>query len=215
MSRGHAQQTLDHILAEATHEGTESLTDETEIELEQDVAADLELFIQLAKIGHYDRAMPFFDEYLKPYRFVFPVAAEYVDALLEQGAYAQAEEFLVSGHLLWETTSIMEVNVLALQSAIVKMHTWLDCEPAVLVADMVSAALDKRQAGALRNKEVCLDLAQKKSKSQTTPALMHDRYKQPSCVSTYGWNTLRCHVQSIRRGIESIALCNFSPKKSL
>ena len=110
--------------------------------------------------------MPFFDEYLKPHSLLFPVAAEYVDALLEQGAYAQAEEFLLPRNLVWRTTSGIEVEILALLSAIVKMHTLLEYDGAVDFADTVCAALEHRQADPLSNEEVCLNLAIPKSKSQ-------------------------------------------------
>jgi hypothetical protein len=45
-------------------------------EIEQDVAGDLEIFVQLVNVGHFDRAMSYFDRHLAAYRESFTVAPE-------------------------------------------------------------------------------------------------------------------------------------------
>lgn len=133
MGRDHVEQTLDSMLTRSTQNNPDILTEGMEVEVKQDVAADLGVFIQLAKVGHYDRAMPFFDEYLTPHSRLFPVAAEYADCLLEQGAFGQADVFLY-GTLKSEATSGMERTVLELLSAIASMHTSLSYRKSIMLA---------------------------------------------------------------------------------
>lgn len=158
MRQDHVQKTLDGILAEAGVRGTEYLTDETEDEFVQDIAADLEVFIQLAKVGHYDRAMPFFDKYLRRHSTLFPVAAEYAEALLEQGAFGQAEQFLaeVLDSELWHwILSGMEKTILELLSELAKMHTLLECKRAVSLAERVLRDLGQERGSDVSDEEVC------------------------------------------------------------
>lgn len=159
MSQDHVQKTLDGILAQTGLRGTESLTDETEDEVVQDVAGDLEVFIQLAKVGHYDRALPFFDEYLRPHIMLFPVAAEYAEALLEQGAFGQVERFLaevLNSDLRYRDLSGMEETILELLSKLVKIHTLLECKRAVSLAERVLRDLGQERESAVSDQEVCV-----------------------------------------------------------
>jgi Tfp pilus assembly protein PilF len=59
-----------------------------------DVVGNLETFTRLSKAGHFDRANLFFERKLKPYSDEIPVAAQYADSLIDQGAFRTAEEFL-------------------------------------------------------------------------------------------------------------------------
>jgi hypothetical protein len=59
-----------------------------------DVVGNLETFTRLSKAGHFERANLFFERKLKPYSDEIPVAAQYADSLIDQGAFRTAEEFL-------------------------------------------------------------------------------------------------------------------------
>lgn len=67
----------------------DEFTDTASDTVEQDIAGDLETFVQLVKVGDFDRAKMFFEELLESHINVFPVAAEYCHALLEQGAFEE------------------------------------------------------------------------------------------------------------------------------
>lgn len=153
MSENEVGQMLDSVLTRNTQTSPNILTEGMEFDVVQDVAADLEVFIQLAKVGHYDRAMPFFNEHLKHHSMLFPVAAEYADSLLEQGAFGHAEDFL-SGALKSGTLLGTERIVLELLSAIASMHTSLDHQKGVLLAydfledlDLLAGLLDDKEVG--------------------------------------------------------------------
>jgi Tfp pilus assembly protein PilF len=60
-----------------------------------DVAGNLDTFARLSKAGHFSRADQYFRRILKPYSDDFPVAAQYADSLIDQGAFNTAEDFLV------------------------------------------------------------------------------------------------------------------------
>jgi thioredoxin-like negative regulator of GroEL len=156
MGQDYALQDLYTFLAQSSQECTVALTDETELELVQDVAGDLEVFMQLAKIGHYDRAMPYFNEYLTQHSVLFPVAAEYADALLEQGAFGQADDFL-SGVIKSDTVSGMERTIVELLSAIARLHTSLELDHACEVAENAFRELRFRPARPLSDEQVCVN----------------------------------------------------------
>jgi len=59
-----------------------------------DVVGNLETFTRLSKAGHFERANLFFERKLKPYSDKIPVAAQYADSLIDQGAFRTAEQFL-------------------------------------------------------------------------------------------------------------------------
>lgn len=61
-----------------------------------DVVGNLETFTRLSKAGHFERANLFFERKLKPYSDEIPVAAQYADSLIDQGAFRAAEEFLAN-----------------------------------------------------------------------------------------------------------------------
>jgi Tfp pilus assembly protein PilF len=61
-----------------------------------DVVGNLETFTRLSRAGHFERANLFFERKLKPYSDEIPVAAQYADSLIDQGAFRVAEEFLAN-----------------------------------------------------------------------------------------------------------------------
>lgn len=137
--------------------------DDSESEFVQDIAGDLQVFIQLSKVGHYERAMPFFDAYLEQHIVLFPVAAEYANALLEQGAFNQADEFLSSWSGMRDdssestTSSETERHILKLLKVIARMHTKLEYETAIALARDVISKLENGRTVRLNDQEVCID----------------------------------------------------------
>ncbi|KAK6440835.1 hypothetical protein LTR95_002936 [Oleoguttula sp. CCFEE 5521] len=120
----------------------------------QDVAGDMDTFARLARAGHFARAEVFFDEVLSGYQHLFPVAAEYGDMLIEQGAYGKAEEFLEKAFA--STTDqqpvtkelVNEQLVLKLLHAIASMHTKLRVSDALNTAnDALSSIADQDLMG--------------------------------------------------------------------
>jgi hypothetical protein len=121
--------TLQSTLDESAWENLNLLTDNhTDDDFEQDVGADLEVSIQLSKVGHYDRAMSSFDENLNDHSMLFPVAAEYGDALLEQDVFGRADEFLrgILNSEFVHTMASDQVDILKLLSAIARTHASLN-----------------------------------------------------------------------------------------
>jgi hypothetical protein len=119
-------------------------------EIEQDVAGDLEIFVQLVNVGHFDRAMSYFDRHLAAYRESFPVAAEYTQALIDQEDFGRADKFLshiaVTGSL-----SSKEIKALSLMHALVRMHTRMECAEALKLA---MATFPARETGQLARLDV-------------------------------------------------------------
>ena len=60
-----------------------------------DVAENLDTFTRLSKAGHFERAVQFYQRTLRRYDDDFAVAAQYADSLIDQGAFAAADNFLV------------------------------------------------------------------------------------------------------------------------
>ncbi|KAK0887258.1 hypothetical protein LTR02_017391 [Friedmanniomyces endolithicus] len=60
--------------------------------LYQDVPGDLDLFVRLAKAGHFECTEQFFTEALGGLGNVFAVFTEYVDMLIDQGAFDRAAD---------------------------------------------------------------------------------------------------------------------------
>ncbi|TKA22220.1 hypothetical protein B0A54_18089 [Friedmanniomyces endolithicus] len=63
-----------------------------EMTLYQDVPGDLDLFVRLAKAGHFECTEQFFTEALGGLGNVFAVFTEYVDMLIDQGAFDRAAD---------------------------------------------------------------------------------------------------------------------------
>ncbi|KAM0710559.1 hypothetical protein Q7P35_002230 [Cladosporium inversicolor] len=74
----------------------------------EDVVGNLETFTRLSKAGHFERANLFFERKLKSYSEEIPVAAQYANSLIDQGAFRAAEEFLTN-HQPWKTATGSEV----------------------------------------------------------------------------------------------------------
>jgi hypothetical protein len=109
------------------------------MDLNESCAEDLDIFVRLSKAGDFSRALEFFDTYLSKHRFLFPVAAGYVDVLIDQGAFHDASSFL--GSVLqptkdYEATCLSmsedEPVVLKLLETIVNIHLKLCFKDAIL-----------------------------------------------------------------------------------
>jgi hypothetical protein len=101
--------------------------------IEQDVAGDLEIFVQLANVGHIGRAIRSFDNYLTVHQESFPVAAEHAEALMDQGDFRNADDFL--SHVSVDISpSSKEREALDLMHALVRMHTRMECAEALKLA---------------------------------------------------------------------------------
>jgi hypothetical protein len=90
-----------------------------------DVAENLDTFTRLSKAGHFERADHFYRRTLRRYNDDFPVAAQYADSLIDQGAFSEAEDFLVeylsrgiaSGTEAGTTTEVLTIIRLLLANA--------------------------------------------------------------------------------------------------
>lgn len=126
----------------------------TEFEIQQDVAGDLEIFVQLAKIGHFTRAMRYFDTYLAVHKEHFPIAAEYAEALIDQGDFGRADDFLATV-VEGDGLSGKEQQVLMLMQMLVRMHTKTQCQEALALANMALSDFRFRSLEDLQAVEVC------------------------------------------------------------
>ena len=130
----------------------------------QDLPGDLDTFARLTRAGHFVRAESFYQEVLKKHERLFPVAAEYADMLIEQGAFGKAEDFLEIK--LQDDSFILlsnpepryaadEVLVLELLRCIAKIHTKLCFEDAVITAEGALKGIDvSRSSGEWSGVEV-------------------------------------------------------------
>lgn len=147
-----------------------SSTNETELltcdmKWKQDLPGDLGTFARFTRAGHFSRAERFYQEVLKDHRRFFPVAAEYGDMLIEQGAFGKAEDFL---ELTLRENSLLgdekpryaqdEVLVLTLLRCIARIHNRLCFEDAVATTEKALEGLDvSRSSGEWSGVEVsCL-----------------------------------------------------------
>jgi hypothetical protein len=65
-----------------------------EYAIEEDIPAELEDFVRLARLGQFMDAEELFQETLKDHVHLFPVAAEYADCLMEQGSYGKLSKIV-------------------------------------------------------------------------------------------------------------------------
>lgn len=105
----------------------------------EDLHANVLIFIQLTKAGHFVRAKAFYDEILADHKDKFPVIAEYADMLIDQGAFGDAESYL--GEILHTHTSSDsniftsdERTALKLLYALACVHTKYESQPALKLA---------------------------------------------------------------------------------
>lgn len=94
-----------------------------ECDFEENIPDWIEQFVRLSKHGEFKRARLLFDDYLRPYLALFPVAAEYAHFLLEQGNFGTLEEFLTK--YLQKNLSFDrdEVQLLRLYLAFARVYT--------------------------------------------------------------------------------------------
>jgi hypothetical protein len=67
-----------------------------DLDIGLDVNADIEELSRLNQLGHFNEAILLFHERLASHVDFFPVTAEYVDLLLEQGSFRDAEAFITA-----------------------------------------------------------------------------------------------------------------------
>jgi hypothetical protein len=69
---------------------------EMDLDIVEDIPAELEDFIFLSRLGLFEDAHELFEQNLKPYLGFFPVLAEYADMLLEEGFYVELSKLLMN-----------------------------------------------------------------------------------------------------------------------
>jgi hypothetical protein len=82
--------------------GPDSTLDTTvhlELDIEEDVEGQLEELSRLKILGHFNVAEQHFQTNLRDYSDVPPVAVEYAEMLLQQGAYKRLKELLLKQEL--------------------------------------------------------------------------------------------------------------------
>jgi hypothetical protein len=62
----------------------------------QDIAANLDTYVQLSIAGQYNRASWYFDDLLNTPDAEFPVVAQHADTMIDQGSFGEAEELLLT-----------------------------------------------------------------------------------------------------------------------
>jgi hypothetical protein len=162
-----------------------------EYETEIDVAGDLEIFVQLANVGHFDRATQYFRTHLaaSAYRASFPIVAEYAEALIDQGDFGKADDFL--SHV--SVAGSKEKDALSLMHALVRMHTNIECADAL---ELAKAMLQNREIHPLASLDI-LDVSTLQTKAITILGLMLvDANCNP--VSSYRRRKSKSAVVSIR-----------------
>jgi len=110
-----------------------------EMTLYQDVPGDLDLFVRLAKAGHFECTEQFFTEALGGLGNVFAVFTEYVDMLIDQGAFDRAADTVqkILGASVADGNSAFsdeQRTVLNLSLALALTHTQPSEKPAALSA---------------------------------------------------------------------------------
>lgn len=75
-----------------------------ELEVEEDLESELEEFSRLKRLGHFKAAEQHFQNTLRDYIEAPPLAVEYADMLLQQGAYKRLRELLETKELKAPTT---------------------------------------------------------------------------------------------------------------
>jgi len=65
-----------------------------ELDIEEDIPAEVESFVRLVRLGRFTEAFESFELILKENPGAFPVVIEYADALLEQGNYRRLTAYL-------------------------------------------------------------------------------------------------------------------------
>jgi hypothetical protein len=65
-----------------------------ELAIEEDIPTEVDDFVRFSRLGFFKEADEVLDEALKDHLDLFPVVAEYADALLEQRRYRELSDFL-------------------------------------------------------------------------------------------------------------------------
>ncbi|KAE8342804.1 hypothetical protein BDV24DRAFT_38632 [Aspergillus arachidicola] len=114
-----------------------------ELELEEDIEKEIHHFVQLSRMGHYSEAQKFFDNTLGKHDYLFPIAAEYADMLLEQGSYRRAAEFLQE-HMRAKAKilDLDEMQLLRIMKSLADIYSKGALRPALVEARRAWSLLD-------------------------------------------------------------------------
>jgi tetratricopeptide (TPR) repeat protein len=107
-------------LGNASSDGDIELLD-MEFDIVEDIPAELEDFIFLARLGLFEEAHELFEQVLKPHDRYFPVLAEFADMLLEEGRYAELSRLLTNPSAKAEFSED-ECQLLDLMKALSEAH---------------------------------------------------------------------------------------------
>jgi hypothetical protein len=90
----------------------EGPTQTIEMELEEDIPAELEYFVRLTHFGLLKDAREWFNRCLEPYRGQFPVFLEYADMLWHEGSYKELQALQVDPLTAAESADPVELKFL-------------------------------------------------------------------------------------------------------
>jgi hypothetical protein len=74
------------------------------MDIAQDVESKLEEFSELKRLGQFHAAEQFYQDSLEPFSNFYPIAIEYADMLVEQGAYERLQQFMAAKKELLPST---------------------------------------------------------------------------------------------------------------
>jgi hypothetical protein len=75
-----------------------------EMDIAQDVESKLEEFSELKRLGQFHAAEQFYQDSLEPFSNFYPIAIEYADMLVEQGAHERLQQFMAAKKELLPST---------------------------------------------------------------------------------------------------------------
>ncbi|KAI9739959.1 MAG: hypothetical protein M1818_005015 [Claussenomyces sp. TS43310] len=90
---------LKEVQAVLSPHSTLDTTISLELDIEEDLEGQLEEFSRLKRLGHFKAAEQYFQSNLRDYVDLPPVAVEYAEMLLRQGAYKHLKELLLKKQL--------------------------------------------------------------------------------------------------------------------
>lgn len=116
----------------------------TKFDIVEDIPAELEDFIFLARLGCFEEARELFEEILRPHEGFFPVVAEFADMLLEEGCYDELSQLLTNPSYKTKFSED-ECQLLALMRALSEAYIEQRSNKADDVKPKLEVALDLAQ----------------------------------------------------------------------
>jgi hypothetical protein len=116
----------------------------TEFDIVEDIPAELEDFIFLARLGCFEEAREMFQQILRPHEGFFPVVAEFADMLLEEGRYVELSQLLTNPSYKTKFSED-EYQLLTLMKALSEAHVEQESNKADGVKSKLEVALDLAQ----------------------------------------------------------------------